>query len=97
MNEVELELIGRFREIFGKKTMRVPVKPETSLLSLLSELSKMVETDLLSQFIGPYGKPMEESSLIIVNGKVVDLNRIREHRVNPGDKIVLSPSVAGGG
>ncbi len=97
MNEVELELVGKFREIFNRKNMRIPVEPGTSLLNLLGELSRTIETDLHSHFIGPNGKPMEEASLIIVNGKVVDLSRISEYRVNPGDKVVLSPSVAGGG
>lgn len=97
MNEVELELIGKFREIFGRKTMKIPVEPGASLLSLLGELSRIVGADLRSEFIGPDGEPMEEASLIIVNGMVADLSRIREYRVNPGDKVVLSPSVAGGG
>lgn len=97
MNEVELELLGKFREIFRMKTMKLPVEPGTSLLSLLGELSRMVGADLRSEFIGPEGEPMEEASLIIVNGRVVNLSRIREYRVNPGDKVVLSPSVAGGG
>lgn len=97
MNEVELELLGKFREIFSRKTIKIPVEPGTSLLSLLGELSRMVEADLRSEFIGPDGEPMEEASLIIVNGSVVDLSRIGKYRVNPGDKVVLSPSVAGGG
>ena len=97
MNEVELELVGRFREIFNRRSMRISVKPGTSLLEILEELSRVTNTDLRSEFIGADSKPMEESSLIIVNGRVVDLNRISEHRVNPGDRIVLAPSVAGGG
>jgi len=97
VNEVELELLGKFREIFRSKTIRIPLKPGTSLLSLLEELSRMIGADLRSEFIGPDGKPMEDASLIIVNGRVADLSRIGEYLVNPGDKVVFSPSVAGGG
>lgn len=94
---MELELVGRFRKIFNRRSMKINVKPGASLLEVLEELSRVTKTDLRSEFIGPDGKPMEESSLIIVNGRVVDLSRISEHRVNPGDRIVLAPSVAGGG
>lgn len=97
MSEVELELVGRFREVFKQKSMRIRVEPGTSILGMLEELSSMTGVDLRSQFIGPDGKPMEEASLIIVNGRVVDLTRIGEHPVKPGDRVVLAPSVAGGG
>ena len=97
MSEVEVELVGRFREIFNRRSMKINVKSGASLMEVLEELSRVANTDLRSEFIGSDGKPMEESSLIIVNGRVVDLNRISEHRVNPGDRIVLAPSVAGGG
>jgi molybdopterin converting factor small subunit len=97
VSEVELELVGRFREIFNRRSMRISVKPGASLLEILEELSRVTNTDLRSEFIGADGKPMEESSLIIVNGRAVDLSMISEHRVNPGDRIVLAPSVAGGG
>lgn len=97
MDEVELEFIGKFREIFNRKVMRIYVKPETSLLNLLENLGRTIGIDLRSQFIGPDGKPVEEASLIIVNDRVVDLDRLSECYVNPGDKVVLAPSVAGGG
>lgn len=97
MNEVELELVGRFRELFKRKSMRINVEPGTSLLKIIMELGEAIEVDLRSEFIGPDGKPMDESSLIIVNGRVVNLTRISEQFIKPGDRIVLAPSVAGGG
>lgn len=97
MNEVELELVGRFRELFGRKSIRISIEPGTSLLKIITELGGSIGVDLRSEFIGPDGKPMEESSLIIVNGRIVDLTRIGEHFIKPGDRIVLAPSVAGGG
>ena len=97
MSEVELELVGRFRELFKRKNMRISVEPGATLLEIINELGEAIGVDLRSEFIGPDGKPMEESSLIIVNGRVVDLSRISKHPVNPGDRIVLAPSVAGGG
>lgn len=97
MNEVELELVGRFREIFKGKGMKVHVEPGISVLRMLEELGRMTGVDLRAEFIGPEGKPMEEASLMIINGRIVDLTRIGEYRVNPGDKVVLAPSVAGGG
>jgi molybdopterin converting factor small subunit len=97
VSEVELELVGRFREIFKKRSMRIRVEPGTSILRMLEELGRTTGFDLRSEFIGPDGKPMDEASLIIVNGRVVDLTRIGKHIVNPGDRVVLAPSVAGGG
>lgn len=97
MNEAEIELIGKFRGILKEKSMKIPVEPGTSLLNLLEYLGRKTGVDLLSHFISPNGKPMEEASLIIINREVVDLDRIEDYRVNPGDRVVLSPSVAGGG
>ncbi|MEM2687185.1 MAG: MoaD/ThiS family protein [Thermoproteota archaeon] len=97
LNEAELELVGRFRELFKRKSMKISVEPGTSLLKIIMELGDAIGVDLRSEFIGPDGKPMDESSLIIVNGRVVDLTRISEQIVKPGDRIVLAPSVAGGG
>lgn len=97
LNEVELELVGRFRELFKRRSMRISIEPGTSLLEIVTELGRAIGVDLRSEFIGPDGKPMEESSLIIVNGRVVDLTRMSEQFIKPGDRIVLAPSVAGGG
>lgn len=96
MNEAEIELIGKFRGILKEKGMKIPVEPGTSLLNLLEYLGRKTGVDLLSRFISPNGKPMEEASLII-NREAVDLDRIEDYGVNPGDRVVLSPSVAGGG
>lgn len=92
-----MEFIGKFRELFKSKNTKIDVESETSLLSLLKKLSEKAGFDVVSHFIGPRGEPMEEYSLIILNGKAVNLGRLSEYVVKPGDRIVLSPSVAGGG
>ncbi|MEM1558524.1 MAG: MoaD/ThiS family protein [Thermoproteota archaeon] len=97
MSEVQVEFVGRFRELFNSKNMKINVESETSLLSLLKKLSENAGFDVISHFIGPKEEPMEEYSLIILNGKAVNLRRLSEYVVKPGDKVVLSPSVAGGG
>ncbi|MBO3799614.1 MAG: MoaD/ThiS family protein [Candidatus Brockarchaeota archaeon] len=97
MGEVQVEFIGRFQELFNSKSMRVDVESETSLLSLLKKLGEKAGFDVVSHFIGSKGELMEEYSLIILNGKAVNLGKLSEYVVKPGDKVVLSPSVAGGG
>lgn len=92
-----MEFIGRFRELFNSKNVKINVESETSLLSLLKNLSEKTGFDIVSHFIGSRGEPMEEYSLIILNGKAVNLGRLSEYVVKPGDRVVLSPSVAGGG
>ncbi|MCS7138788.1 MAG: MoaD/ThiS family protein [Crenarchaeota archaeon] len=97
MSEVQVEFIGRFREIFKIKSMKINVESEINLLNLLKKLSEKTGFDVVSQFLGSRGEPMEEYSLIILNGKVVNLGRLSEYVIKPGDRVVLSPSVAGGG
>lgn len=92
-----MEFIGKFRELFKSKNTKIEVESETSLLSLLKKLSEKTGFDVVPHFIGPKGEPMEEYSLIILNGKAVNLRRLSEYVVKPGDRVVLSPSVAGGG
>jgi len=97
LGEVQVEFIGRFRELFKSKNTIIEVGSEISLLSLLKKLSEKAGFDVVSHFLGSSGEPMEEYSLIILNGKAVNLRRLSEYVVKPGDRVVLSPSVAGGG
>ncbi len=97
MNEIRVEFIGRFRELFKVKSISFPVDSSISLLKLVEELGKKAGVDLVSHFLSPRGESMDEYSLIILNGNPVDLTRLDEYDVKPGDRVVLSPSVAGGG
>jgi molybdopterin converting factor small subunit len=97
LSEVSVEFVGKFREVCGSRNMNFTVKPGTRLLDFLRELGVRIGVDLVPHFIDSEGRPMEEYSMILLNGRVVDMRRLEEYTVNPGDKIVLSPSVAGGG
>jgi molybdopterin converting factor small subunit len=97
LSEIHVEFIGRFRELFKSKSINVPVNASISLLKLIKELGEKAGVDLVSHFLSPHGESMDDYSLIILNGNPVDLTRLDEYSVGPGDRVVLSPSVAGGG
>lgn len=92
-----MEFIGRFRELFKRRSMEIEIESETSLLDFLRKLGGKAGLDVVPHFVGPGGEPMEEYSLIVLNGEAVNLGRLSEYVVKPGDRVVLSPSVAGGG
>jgi len=96
-SRIEVEFTGPFRDICGCRRIGLDIDKELGLPTLIGEIASKFGFEFTERLgLGEEGYDGELAT-VIVNGKVVGGQKLREIVLKPGDRVVFGPSLVGGG
>ncbi len=96
MRSVNVELLGAFRGIVGKKMVKVEIDSPQAIGELIRKLCDKLGPRFKSALIDPELNDPRPNALILVNGREISALSNLDTMVKPSDTVTLVPVSHGG-
>jgi molybdopterin synthase sulfur carrier subunit len=93
--EVNIRLLGAFRGLSGKSQLSLNLK-EPTVRSLVQKLSESFSVEAKRLLVDPELNDPRPNTLILVNGKEINVLKGLETALEDGDEVTLIPVSHGG-
>lgn len=93
---VQVRLIGTFRELYGKEQVAIELKKPTVVRRIIQTLVESFPKEFAQALVDPELDDPRPNTLILVNGREISALKGLKTKVNDGDEIVIVPVTHGG-
>jgi MoaD family protein len=93
---VNVRLIGVFRELSGKSQFPIELEEPVVVRKLIHKLTETFSPEFKQTLVDPELNDPRPNALVLVNGKEISVLEGLQTEVNKGDEVVIIPVSHGG-
>jgi len=88
---IRVELVGQFRDIVGANEILLELEKGKTLYDLILVMVERYGRDFEKRVLTEDSKNVSEDVTLVLNGRVIPVNRASYTALSDGDRVVLMP------